>query len=53
MLLEIVTLLIAIGYILNRFYFSGAKCLTQNRLDNKIVIIVRYIPNYLLSQDSL
>lgn len=42
MLLEIVLALVGLpilGYILNKFYFSGGRCTSQNRLDGKVAII--------------
>ena len=42
MILEIFLLLIGlpiIGYLLNKFYFSGGRCTSTNRLDGKVAII--------------
>jgi NADP-dependent 3-hydroxy acid dehydrogenase YdfG len=38
-LIELGILSFLIGYLLNKFYFSGGKCKSRNRLDGKIAIV--------------
>ena len=42
MLIELLLLAVALpilGYLLNKFYFSGGRCTSTNRLDGKVAII--------------
>ena len=39
MLLQFIIIAVIASYLLNRFYFRGAKCQSQNRLDDRTIII--------------
>lgn len=30
---------VVLGYLANKFYFSGAKCKSKNRVDGKLIIV--------------